>query len=344
MKQILVGVGLSVAFLALTSSQGSSQSTVSSGLLLGLRDGNNYSTVWVAPQNGKLTARLGQDVFVPRKVGWRRVGVSTTTQKTLDNELTTITTLWATAIGQKGLGKTSFEADCQEDSTDNLLFVHEQYLALEGDSSGYCKGAAHPWAASTLEVRDLDVLERAENTTQTTNPEPNLVEIGVALGENAAKQFSASGEAFYKKLPLEKQEVFEKSPSATNWALIRRNGQWVLRGRLGYAYEAVRNVCCIDFDSGLNPQNLIGHDKLAVSWAALKAKYPKIIDAFSSPKNDMLFTLEPNKLTAFALANGKLGGVLLTVPFKNRASPVMIEWATGASVARWTKDLSAFVK
>jgi hypothetical protein len=164
------------------------------------------------------------------------------------------------------------------------------------------------------------------------------------LGASAATKFTAAGEAFYKKLPTDKQEVFEKSPYATNWALIRRQGQWVLRGRLGYAYEAVRNACCIDFDSGINPQALVGHDRLALSWASLKTKYPQIIDAFSSPQNDVLFTLEPNKLTALALVNGKLGGVLLTMPFKNRVSPVMIEWATGANVARWTKDLGAFVK
>jgi hypothetical protein len=344
MKSMVVGLGLAFAFFGLASSQSSSQGAVSSGLLLGLRDGNTYSTVWVAPQNGKLLVRQGQDVLLPRQSGWWRVGVATSSQKTLDNELTTITSLWASTINTKGTGRSSFEADCQEDSTDTLLFVHEKYLALEGSGSGYCTGAAHPWAASTLEVRDVDVLERAGNTDNISNPEPNLVEIGTALGANAAKQFVAAGEGFYKKLPTDKQEVFEKSPQTTNWALIRRNGQWVLRGRLGYAFEAVRNVCCIDFDAGLNPQSLVGHDKLAVPWASLKAKYPKIIDAFSSPKNDLLFTLEPNKLTAFALNGSKLGGVLLTVPFKNRVSPVMIEWATGAGVARWAKDLSAFVK
>jgi hypothetical protein len=343
MKSILVGLGLA-AFFGLASSQSSGQGAVSSGLLLGLRDGENYSTVWVAPQNGKLVARQGQDVLLPRQSGWWRVGVATSTQKTVDNELTSITSLWATTIKNKGTGRSSFEADCQEDSTDTLLFVHEKYLALEGSSSGYCKGAAHPWAVSTLEVRDLDVLERAGNTSTISNPEPNLVEIGVALGANATKQFVAAGEGFYKKLPMDKQEVFEKSPSATNWALIRSGGQWVLRGRLGYAYEAIRNVCCIDFNAGLNPQTLVGHDKLAVPWASLKSNNPKIIDAFSSPKNDLLFTLEPNRLTAFALSNGKLGGVLLTVPFKSRVSPVMIEWATGASVARWAKDLNAFIK
>jgi hypothetical protein len=344
MKSIWVGLGVAATFFGLASSQSRGQGAVSSGLLLGLRDGEQHSTIWVAPQNGKLLARRGQDVLLPRQSGWWRVGAATVKQKTSGNEQTTIRSLWASTIGNKGTGRSSFEADCQEDSFDTLLFVHEAYLALENSSNGYCKGAAHPWAVSTLEVRNLDVLERAGNSDNISNPEPNLVEIGTALGANAAKQFTTTGEGFYKKLPTDKQEVFEKSPQATNWALIRRNGQWVLRGRLGYAFEAARSVCCIDFDAGLNPQSLVGHDKLAVSWASLKAKYPKIIDAFSSPKNDLLFTLEPQKLTAFALSGGKLGGVLLTVPFKNRVTPVMIEWATGASTARWSKDLSAFVK
>jgi hypothetical protein len=341
MKSILLGLGLAVTFFGLASGQ---SNTVSSGLLLGVHTGSIYSTVWVSAKNGKLIAQQGQDVLVPRQSGWWRVGAITSTKKSAEARRTSITSLWANTINNKGVGKSSFEADCQEDSTDTLLFVHEQYLALENSSSGYCKGAAHPWAISTLEVRSLDLLERAGNSDNITNPEPNLIEVGAALGANAAKQFTAAGEGFYKKLPTDKQEVFEKSPSPTNWALIRRNGQWVLRGRLGYAFEAVRNACCIDFDAGLNPQSLIGHDKLAIPWASLKAKYPNIIDAFSSPKNDLLFTLEPNKLTAFALNGSKLGNVLLTVPFKNKVSPVMIEWATSASVARWSKDLAAFVK
>lgn len=340
MKKILIGLGLATAFLGLANSQ----SAVSSGLLLGLRSGNNYSTLWIAPQNGKLNARQGQDVLVPRKSGWWRVGLATTSQKTLDNELTTIKTLWAATIAQKGLGKTSFEADCQEDSTDTLLFVHEQYLALENSSNGYCKGAAHPWAASNLEVRSLDVLERGGNTAAVTNPEPNTLEIGKVLGQNTQKQFIAAGESFSKKLPLEKQELYEKSPTTTNWALIRRNGQWVLRGRLGYAYEAVRSVCCIDFDTGTSPKSIVGHDQLAISWATLKTANPKIIDAFSSPSKDVLFTLEPTKLSAFALQNGRLGSLLLTVPFKNAVAPVMIEWTNAASVARWTKDLGTYLK
>ncbi|MFN3265770.1 MAG: hypothetical protein ACK41E_02920 [Deinococcales bacterium] len=340
MKRLLVSLGLVATVVALATGQ----SVVSSGLLLGLRSGDSYSTVWIAPQNGKLTARKGKDVLVPRKSGWWRVGLATTAQKTLDNELTTIATLWATTIQNKGLGKTSFEADCQETSTDTLLFVHEQYLALENTGSGFCKGAAHPWSVSVLEVRSLDVLGRAGNTKNITNPEPNTLEIGTVLGQNTQKQFIAAGERFYRNLPTEKQEFFEKSPSSTNWAMIRRNGQWVMRGRLGYAYEAVRNVCCIDFDSGINPKSLVGHDQLAVSWANLKAKYPKMIDAFSSPNKDVLFTIEPNKLLAFALQNGKLGGVLLSLPFKDPVSPVMIEWANPGSVARWTKELGSYLK
>ena len=194
-------------------------------------------------------------------------------------------------------------------------------------------------------MRDLDLVQKSGGTSNITSPEPNFVELTDAIDEIAQDQFYRAGDAFYKKLTTEQQETFEKSPNATNWALIRRNGQWVIRGRLGYAYEAVRGACCIDFDTGITPtMSLVGHDTLAVPWKTLQSQNKNIIDAFSSPKKDVLFTLEKKQLTAYGLQNGKIGAVLLKVPFKNNVAPVMIEWANAGSVTRWTGDIGKFLK
>ncbi len=343
MKKIMIGLTLGAAALV---SVVSSQAGVSSGLLLGIQEGSAYKTLWIAPQSGKLTVRQGQDVLVPRKSGWWRVASQTHTAKAPGGETSSRQGFLVNPIADKSKGVApKFEPDCEESTESTLLWVHEKYLALEDSSGGYCKGAAHPWAASVLQVRDLDLVQRGGNTLIITEPEPNLIEPADAISGAAQNQFYQAGISFYARLPKDRQEVFEKEPNITNWALIRREGQWVIRGRLGYAFEAARGECCIDFDTGIAPTaELVGHDKLSIPWKILRANNPKIIDAFSSPKGDLMFLLEPKKLSAFAIQNGKLGALLQTVSFKNSVSPVMIEWANAPSVARWTRDLSKFVK
>jgi hypothetical protein len=345
MRKVLLGLAIGTATLA---SIVSSQGAVTSGLLLGYNEAGAYKTLWVTPQNGKLSlVRQGKDLLVPRQSGWWRVGSSTVSAKGLDNELTTKQFIFASPASSTSRGTPpKLDPDCSEDETTNLLFVHEKYLAVENSGSGYCKGAAHPWAASTLQVRYLDLVQKSGGTSNVTSPEPNFVELTDAIDEIAQDQFYRAGTAFHASLNTEQQEIFEKSPNATNWALIRRNGQWVIRGRLGYTYEAVRNACCIDFDTGITPvpNSLVGHDVLAVSWKTLLSQNKNIIDAFSSPKKDILFTLEKKQLTAYALQNAKVGAVLLKVPFKNNVAPVMIEWANAGSVTRWTQEIGKFLK
>ena len=344
MRKVLLGLAIGTAgLLSVVSSQGA----VTSGLLFGYNEAGAYKTLWVAPQNGKLSlVRQGKDVLVPRQSGWWRVGSNTSSAKGLENQQSTKQFIFANPASSSSRGiPPKFDPECEEQETTDLLFVHEQYLAVENSGGGYCKGAAHPWAASTLQVRYLDLVQKSGGTSSITSPEPNFVELTDAIDEIAQDQFYRAGDAFYKKLTAEQQDTFEKSPKATNWALIRRNGQWVIRGRLGYAYEAVRNACCIDFDTGVTTTtSLVGHDTLAVPWKTLQSQNKNIIDAFSSPKKDVLFTLEKKLLTAYAVQNGKVGAVLLKVPFKNNVSPVMIEWANAGSVSRWTGDIGKFLK
>ncbi len=341
MKKIFFALAIGTAALV---SIVSGQAQVSSGLLLGYKEGSSYKTLWIAPQNGKLRMlNQGENLLVPRKIGWWRVSSSkAAAQGGQSNQQF----FFAAPVGTPNLSKPAeFDADCQVDSSAALLWVHEKYLALEDSESGYCKGAAHPYAVATLQVRDLDLLRKSGGSANFTESGPNLMEITDLISSSAQAKFYQAGETFHAALSLENQGYYEKSPNVTNWAMIRKSGQWVLRGRLGYSYEAVRNACCIDFDSGITPPtSLVGHDTLAISWKTLLAKNSKIIDAFSSPKNDLLYTLEKTQLTAYALQNGKLGAVLLKVPFKNQVAPVMIEWANAGSVARWTQDLQKLLK
>ncbi len=341
MKKYLLALTLGAAALV---SLASSQGAVTSGLLFGFKEGDAYKTIWIAPQQGKLSlVRQGQDILVPRKSGWWRVGSSKASAKGFEGQ-SNQQFLFSVPASSNTRGKpASFEAECQVDSSDALLWVHEKYLALENGESGYCKGAAHPYAVTTLQVRDLDLLEKSGGSANITSPEPNFVELTDVISEAAQAKFTKAGEAFHAALPLEQQDYYEKSPNATNWALIRREGKWVLRGRLGYSYEAVRSACCIDFDTGIiPPESLVGHDKLVVAYKTIKTK--NTIDAFSSPKGDVLYILEKQQLSAYAVQNGKIGSVLLKIPFKNDVSPVMIEWANAASVARWTTEVKKYLK
>jgi hypothetical protein len=90
--------------------------------------------------------------------------------------------------------------------------------------------------------------------------------------------------------------------------------------------------------TGTLPSLLTGHDTLALSWAQILRAVPEATDAFSSPQGDTLIVAIKNEMQVFELAQGVMGRRLTT--FAAEGDVVMIQWALGANVARWTKALS----
>ena len=81
----------------------------------------------------------------------------------------------------------------------------------------------------------------------------------------------------------------------------------------------------------------MGHDGLSVPLQTIKAVFPGVRDAVSSPRGDLIVALSDDELVAFIVRNGKLGAPALRLPLSGRI--VMAQWAVGKFVPSWTSKL-----
>ena len=121
--------------------------------------------------------------------------------------------------------------------------------------------------------------------------------------------------------------------------LGRSAGRWRLFERFAVATGIMRGFV---FDCELSdslPVSLVGHDRLAPSWAELRRQLPAAIDAVASPSGDLVVVVADDWLRVYAPRGGRLGApaASLALPFPRL---VMAQWATGAEVARWTRALA----
>jgi hypothetical protein len=338
-KKLLISSLMMLAFAGLAQAQ--------SGLLLGLRSTKNeYRTLYLSPAGGKWAVLERPDLIAPRRDGFWRVGMGRLKTGSGDwvNEYDT---LWAHRIGQPNWfadyrrevlnqAEPKVGERSNEDSSRTILFVGQDVICAEFTGGGYGEGAAHPWAGNTLEAYRIDTIAKPAGTAGSSL----TLAIDDALPE-AAKTFTSAGEAFHATLPSDRAERVNQSPSETEWALVRRQGRWVLRGRLNYAYEAVRGSF-EDFSVPYTlPKAMVGPDTLRVPWNTVKARIPAALDAFSSPNGEVLGVLTKTTLTLYTVRNGSLGPTVFSRTLRAGEAAVMIHWALGNSVSRWQREISA---
>jgi hypothetical protein len=335
--KLLISSLMMLAFAGLAQAQ--------SGLLLGLRSTKNeYRTLYLSPAGGKWAVLERPDLIAPRRDGFWRVGMSRLKTGSGDwvNEYDT---LWAHRIGQPNWF-TEYRREVlnqpepkpgersNEDSRYTILFVGQDIISTEFVGDGYGEGAAHPWTVNSLGAYRIDTVAKPAGTAGSSL----TLAIADALPD-AAKVFKTTGEAFHKTLSEPDRVV--TTPNETDWAIVRRQGRWVLRGRLNYANEAVRGSF-EDFSVPYTlPRAMVGPDTLRVPWNTVKTRIPAALDAFSSPNGDVLGVLTRTTLTLYAVRNGSFGPAVFSRTLRAGEATVMIHWALGNSVNRWQREISA---
>ncbi|HEX2780756.1 MAG TPA: hypothetical protein VHM30_14740, partial [Gemmatimonadaceae bacterium] len=112
------------------------------------------------------------------------------------------------------------------------------------------------------------------------------------------------------------------------------SGPTVCRGQSGQSEEGFTMVQRV-------PPPVARRDPADRWMPALKQVYPKLDDVFVSPAGDLVVARVGQRLSAHHPMNGALGDSVLEVELRPGALVVMAEWATGAHVERWTRELSA---
>jgi hypothetical protein len=125
------------------------------------------------------------------------------------------------------------------------------------------------------------------------------------------------------------------------WGIERATGGWkatfvtsgatVCRGESGGEVTTTIPV----------PASLARRDDAATWLPALKTAHGRVTDVFTSPGRDVVVARVGDRLIVHTVAGSVLGPTVLELPLRQHERVVMTEWALGAHVARWTRELGA---
>lgn len=308
------------------------QDLLRSGVLLGLRSTANisgdgqenslrstYRTLWIASYNRELHPILEvPDLFVPRRSGFWRVGIKI--QK-FDEYMQDF--LFAYSMEQEFHSQSEENGELKKQQGDivkNILFVGDDYVALE-----YSNILNSETRNSRFKVLPLDDINSEQG-----------IRISDIAGKDRKNIFYESAEAHLLSNGLKIPGKLEEIAKEDNFTLSRRNGHWILRGRINYDNSQE------DFTIGLSPVGkLINYDELYIPWDTIKEKIPAAVDAYTSPNKDIILVITSSFIEIYAVKDGKIADrPLRRINIRRGETVVMAEWATGEYVARWEKSLN----
>ena len=130
------------------------------------------------------------------------------------------------------------------------------------------------------------------------------------------------------------------------------------RGRWQYVrYYALTNYAGRGMEDHCELQtrlsrSITGWDSLTVPWEVVKKRIPNALDAYSSPRGDLLVVVTPKELMVHRASGVTIGRMLgratwqavmgaQTMDVRDPSVAVMAQWATGSGAARWGKELAA---
>lgn len=139
-----------------------------------------------------------------------------------------------------------------------------------------------------------------------------------------------------KNVEIDDEQRKSLEDDIQNLGLYRDNGYWKLKGRLNLKNESAFR----DFDLNLLlPQEMNKFNQLSIPMAELRKFHSRIKDAFISPNNHFLITLENNKIRIYNIVDGKINPkVVFERDIEKDAQTIMTEWAIGKYADLWQEE------
>ena len=302
--------------------------TVNTGLLLGLKssymneesglNGWNYRTIWIRTSNRELSSIYEiENLLLPRKKGFWSIDV----ERQENNENT------RDVIIPQQLGRFEDESSSKDitplekfftknargeylSQLKQILYIGNDYLSVEEINPATNR--------KNLRMYPLDYLEE-DNPTMISS----LIDADAFYG--SAKS----------NLKLEEESKLEEK----SFGIERKNGHWILKGRLNYSDENEEQYK--DFNiKAIPPKEVVQYDELILSWSLIKSRFPKVIDAFVSPNEDLILIVTAEELRIYPISDGDiLQEKLGTIKLEENEKIVMSEWGLGKYTNLWEKEV-----
>lgn len=300
--------------------------SVSSGVLLGLRSSkdddiigeDSYRTLWISTVNRKMNPVLEiKDLFVPRNSGFWKIGINSG----VDSDI-----MFAYPIENK-TGELTVKINRDETKKERKMihFVSDDYVAIEYMNKNESDSNSNSPRYKILPIDNMDIDQ------------------GVLLSdldkENGRKAFVNSAESFILSQGHKKLDDLPLTINEENYTMARRNGYWILKGRLFYRDKGEAKY--EDFNINILPTDeLINYNRLSLSWNYIKSRIPQAEDAYVSPNDDIAIVITESNIFVYGIEDELLSSKpLKTIERKAGEEVVMAEWATANYVGLWTNKL-----
>lgn len=330
-----------------------------SGVLIGVAKPGGYETLWIMRDPARLLHATIPALLVPRADGWWRVGtvpicstegVQGQAMDVLWRVRADSTPVIAEICHEVAASDLPFAGSAAEDTTvtDSLRtmvrcswshisikFVSAEYMAV-GETSGQteaCEPRGGRWyqsyyvsrfngdssfALSRFATASVDSLGRVALARAATELAKDEMCTKVVEGFNA-------------------RELLEVGVA---WYPVRSRGRWraTLMEELGTGDCQLLPTIDVVLASALT-----GHDSLNPSWNVLKRHVTGLVDAFTSPRGDLVIARGKDSLLVYLGEGERLGRRIGAVAFAE-GDIVMLQWASGRNVARWNQEIAAMVR
>jgi hypothetical protein len=321
-----------------------------SGLLLGLKyyktvdyklpfiNGKNpilepvYRTLWISYDGSIQKVSELPFLFVPRRTGFWKLDTRREITNNYGRDFLQATPI-GRAIKQENIKVKSTE-NIKFYDLKSISFVGNDYVCYERDSESGVIGSLKSKGSHLLEVVPLDTIY--------TGSEIPIVASKI-LGENGIEALNAGSTSYLRAISGTDKNLLNDTPTATNFGVFRKNGKWLLRGRLNYLNISEKNEYA-DFNIPIvAPENLVNYDSLFPSWEVIKQKVPSAVDGYTSPNKDIAVVLTNSRLLVYAIKDNILASSPISeLELKNSEIAVMSQWALDDYVKIWSEEVKKF--
>ncbi len=277
-----------------------------------------YRTLLVYPDaGGQYRGQSGPGLVVATNRGLVRVGVRRSFYNAWGEDF-----VWSARPGAVPdyAGIAAFSGEyCTGYRSSRVVFAGGRYVGVETQTAGYCDGTASPWNFTTLAVLPLDSLQT------------DGVDIGAALGVPGTAALARGAEAFLERLPAARRDRLIPDADPANWTLARRQGRWVVMGRLE-PIELVDGGPGADFEIPLAAPPILTGLQGVVNWASVRAAVRDAQDAFASPGGTLVAIQRPNLVTIHPVVKGRIGQAVVGHPLPDGVAIVSAHWIDARAV------------
>lgn len=260
----------------------------------------------------KARVYLKKDIFLPRKNGFWLIG----TEKKEENQMIR-EDVFAKPLNSENKDlisylSTPYFKKIQYVGND---FISVENLSQDGNSKiGY-------------NIYNIDQLEKGIPL--------NVVEIAGEKGLQIYNEtISKEKNGISEKVQFYEGEQEDK----TNIGISKKNGIWEFLGSLRFQENG--KIVYSDFVLNLKPViDIFSNNKLIVPWINIKNKIQTAIDAFTSPRKNLILIQSEKELLVYELENNIMKNYpVLSVPIDEKDKIIMAEWSFDSYAESWENE------